>query len=117
LPRLRYLLPQVQKPACYGVCEQGMQTPNQSARMVSGLLTSPDTDEIALPNQGSQVRNIADLATQPRGLQESELVTAHGTPMLAHRVGRLHQWTPNENDYQQCSDPLSTAASALLRVT
>ena len=53
--RLESLLPQVQKPARYIGCEDGMQTPEHGPGTVSWLLTYPDTYEIGLPNQGLQI--------------------------------------------------------------
>lgn len=63
---------------------------------------------------GSQVRLIAELATQPRALRVSELLGALDPPLIEHRVCRLQQWTTNENDEGQRCDPLSAAASALV---
>lgn len=54
-PQLEPLLPQVQKPARYIGCEDGMQTPAHGPGIVSWLLTYPDTYEIGLPNQGLQI--------------------------------------------------------------
>ncbi len=54
-PRLEPLLPQVQKPARYIGCEDGMQVPEHGPAIVSWLLTYPDTYEIGLPNQGLQI--------------------------------------------------------------
>ena len=46
--RLESLLPQVQKPARYIGCEDGMQTPQHGPDIVSWLLTYPDTYEIGI---------------------------------------------------------------------
>ncbi len=54
-PRLEHLLPQVQKPARYIGCEDGVQTPDRGPGLVSWLLTYPDTYEVGLPNQGLQI--------------------------------------------------------------
>jgi hypothetical protein len=53
--RLEPLLPQVQKPARYIGCEDGMQTPEHGPGIVSWLMTYPDTYEIGLPNAGLQI--------------------------------------------------------------
>jgi radical SAM family uncharacterized protein len=49
------LLDQVQKPARYIGCEDGMITPQHGADKVAWLLAYPDTYEIGLPNQGLQI--------------------------------------------------------------
>ena len=54
-PRLEPLLPQVQKPARYIGCEDGMQTPEHGPDKTSWLFTYPDTYEIGLPNAGLQI--------------------------------------------------------------
>ena len=54
-PRLEPLLPQVQKPARYIGCEDGMQTPEHGPDRTSWLFTYPDTYEIGLPNAGLQI--------------------------------------------------------------
>ena len=53
--RLEPLLPQVQKPARYIGCEDGMQTPEHGPDKTSWLFTYPDTYEIGLPNAGLQI--------------------------------------------------------------
>ena len=54
-PRLEPLLPQVQKPARYIGCEDGMQVPEHGPGTTSWLFTYPDTYEIGLPNAGLQI--------------------------------------------------------------
>ncbi len=71
----------------------------------------------AEPQQGAQVRIVAELATQPRALRVSELLGALDPPLIEHRVLRLHQWTTNETDERQRSNPLDAAASALVGAT
>jgi radical SAM family uncharacterized protein len=48
-------LASVEKPARYIGLELGAQTPDHGSRVVSWLLTYPDTYEIGLPNQGLQI--------------------------------------------------------------
>ena len=67
--------------------------------------------------EGSRVRLLAELATQPRALRVSELLGALDPPLIEHRVLRLHQWTANETDERQRSNPLDAAASALVGAT
>ncbi len=67
--------------------------------------------------EGSRVRLLAELATQPRALRVSELLGALNPPLIEHRVLRLHQWTANETDERQRSNPLDAAASALVGAT
>lgn len=59
---------------------------------------------------GSGVRLIAELGTQPRAVRVAELLSALDPPLTERRVVRLHQWITNDDD-QQRSDPLSAAAS------
>src|ERR1043165_2585949 len=54
-PDLEPLLARVSKPARYIGCEDGAPTPAHAPHKVSWLLTSPDTYEIGLPNQGLQI--------------------------------------------------------------
>lgn len=54
-PELENLLGQVQKPARYIGCEDGMQVAADAPHKVAWLLTYPDTYEIGLPNQGLQI--------------------------------------------------------------
>ncbi|MXW60276.1 MAG: DUF2344 domain-containing protein [Acidimicrobiaceae bacterium] len=68
-------------------------------------------------DEGSRVRLVAELATQPRALRVSELLGALDPPLIEHRVLRLHQWTTNETDARQRSNPLNAAASALVGAT
>lgn len=68
-------------------------------------------------DEGSRVRLVAELATQPRALRVSELLDALDPPLIEHRVLRLHQWTTNETDARQRSNPLNAAASALVGAT
>ena len=68
-------------------------------------------------DEGSRVRLVAELATQPRALRVSELLGALDPPLIEHRVLRLHQWTTNETDARQRSNPLHAAASALVGAT
>ena len=68
----------------------------------------------AEPN--STVRLVAELATQPRSLRVSELLAVLNPPLHAHKVCRLQQWTKNENDESERSDPLRAASSALLQI-
>ncbi|MCY3851053.1 MAG: TIGR03936 family radical SAM-associated protein [Acidimicrobiaceae bacterium] len=68
-------------------------------------------------HEGSRVRLLAELATQPRALRVSELLGALDPPLVEHRVLRLHQWTTNETDAQQRGNPLHAAASALVGAT
>ena len=67
--------------------------------------------------EGSRVRLLAELATQPRALRVSELLGALDPQLIEHRVLRLHQWTANETDERQRSNPLDAAASALVGAT
>ena len=67
--------------------------------------------------EGSRVRLLAELATQPRALRVSELLGALDPPLIEHRVLRLHQWTANETDERQRRHPLDAAASALVGAT
>ena len=67
--------------------------------------------------EGSRVRLLAELATQPRALRVSELLGALDPPLIEHRVLRLHQWTANETDERQRSNPMDAAASALVGAT
>ncbi len=67
--------------------------------------------------EGSGVRLLAELATQPRALRVSELLGALDPQLIEHRVLRLHQWTANETDERQRSNPLDAAASALVGAT
>ncbi len=68
-------------------------------------------------HEGSRVRLVAELATQPRALRVSELLDALDPPLVEHRVLRLQQWTTNETDARQRSNPLHAAASALVGAT
>jgi len=52
---LEPLLVQVQKPARYIGCEDGVQSPEHDPSKVAWLLAYPDTYEIGLPNQGLQI--------------------------------------------------------------
>ena len=67
--------------------------------------------------EGSRVRLLAELATQPRALRVSELLGALDPPLIEHRVLRLHQWTANETDERQRRNPLDAAASVLVGAT
>ena len=67
--------------------------------------------------QGGRVRLIAELATQPRALRVSELLGALDPPQIEHRVLRLHQWTANETDDRQRSNPLDAASSTPVGAT
>ncbi len=67
--------------------------------------------------EGSRVRLLAELATQPRALRVSELLGALDPQLIEHRVLRLHQWTANETDERQRRNPLDAAASALVGAT
>lgn len=66
---------------------------------------------------GRRVRLIAELATQPRALRVSELLGALDPPLAEHRVLRLHQWTANETDDRQRSNPLDAASSTPVGAT
>ncbi len=63
----------------------------------------------------SMVRLVAELATQPRSLRVSEFLAALNPPLYTQRVCRLQQWTKNENDDSERSDPLRADSSALLQ--
>ena len=52
---LERILPNVEKPARYIGCEDGMVTPVHAPHKVAWLLAYPDTYEIGLPNQGLQI--------------------------------------------------------------
>ena len=67
--------------------------------------------------EDSRVRLVAELATQPRALRVSELLDNLDPPLIEHRVLRLHQWTTNETDERQRSNPLNAAASTLAGAT
>ncbi len=54
-PQLEEILDDVQKPARYIGCEDGVITPQHHPSKVSWLLTYPDTYEVGLPNQGLQI--------------------------------------------------------------
>jgi len=54
-PRIEPLLADVQKPARYIGCEDGVLEPRHGAGRVAWLLVYPDTYEIGLPNQGLQI--------------------------------------------------------------
>ena len=57
------------------------------------------------------VRLIAELGTQPRAVRVSELLSALDPPLTEHRVVRLHQWTQQNDDDRERSNPLSVSAS------
>ena len=98
--RLEPLLPQVSKPARYIGGEEGMQAPRHGSRVVSWLLTYPDTYEIGLPNQGLQILYeilnersdaAAERAYAPWGDLEA-LMRAQGLPLFSldsHRPAPL----------------------------
>jgi radical SAM family uncharacterized protein len=52
---LERILPNVEKPARYIGCEDGMTVPEHAPHKVAWLLAYPDTYEIGLPNQGLQI--------------------------------------------------------------
>jgi len=54
-PELERILPNVEKPARYIGCEDGMVTPGHAPHKVAWLLAYPDTYEVGLPNQGLQI--------------------------------------------------------------
>jgi radical SAM family uncharacterized protein len=54
-PRLEPLLTQVQKPARYIGCEDGMAVADHAHHKAGWLLVYPDAYEIGLPNQGLQI--------------------------------------------------------------
>ena len=54
-PELERVLGEVQKPARYIGCEDGMTVPDHHPGAVAWLLLYPDTYEIGLPNQGLQI--------------------------------------------------------------
>ena len=77
---------------------------------VEGLIEAEEHED-------SRVRLVAELVTQPRALRVSELLEALDPPLIEHRVLRLHQWTTNETDERQRSNPLNAAASTLAGAT
>mgnify|MGYP000359473565 FL=1 len=54
-PELERVLGEVQKPARYIGCEDGMTVPDHHPDVVAWLLLYPDTYEVGLPNQGLQI--------------------------------------------------------------
>ena len=54
-PELERVLGEVQKPARYIGCEDGMTVPDHHPDAVAWLLLYPDTYEVGLPNQGLQI--------------------------------------------------------------
>jgi len=54
-PELERVLGEVQKPARYIGCEDGMTIPDHHPDAVAWLLLYPDTYEVGLPNQGLQI--------------------------------------------------------------
>ncbi len=54
-PELERVLGEVQKPARYIGCEEGMIVPEHSPDKAAWLLIYPDTYEVGLPNQGLQI--------------------------------------------------------------
>ncbi len=54
-PQLERVLSEVQKPARYIGCEDGMTIPDHHPDLVAWLLLYPDTYEVGLPNQGLQI--------------------------------------------------------------
>jgi radical SAM family uncharacterized protein len=54
-PTLERFLDQVEKPARYIGCEEGLRPPEYGPGKVAWLLLYPDTYEIGLPNQGLQI--------------------------------------------------------------
>ena len=52
---LERVLAEVQKPARYIGCEDGMTVPDHHPDAVAWLLLYPDTYEVGLPNQGLQI--------------------------------------------------------------
>ena len=54
-PELEKVLGEVQKPARYIGCEDGMIIPAHHPDKAAWLLIYPDTYEVGLPNQGLQI--------------------------------------------------------------
>ena len=54
-PELERVLGEVQKPARYIGCEDGMIVPTHRPDKAAWLLIYPDTYEVGLPNQGLQI--------------------------------------------------------------
>lgn len=98
-PELERVLDEVQKPARYIGCEDGMTVPDHHPDAVAWLLIYPDTYEVGLPNQGLQIL-YEILNERPDALAErsyapwtdmAAVLRREGLPLFSvdsHRPGR-----------------------------